>query len=297
MATDQQGEALQYFRTHAGEWQQKAETLSKVKFNVIQTRNQYVLEVIKERSETKMVLDVGCGTGDLVCDIARSGIKAIGVDFAEDMIELAVEKAEREGLEDARFESCSIFDYEFSKGCYDVISANGFIEYISQDELFEFLALISAALAPGGSFVVGSRNRLFNLFTLNAFTQMELDGPDYQAVLDEALELASGKPLESLSEISPAPLQRPEIKHAQTGIRVSTRFQYTPLQLVRMLKDVGLEVVEVYPVHIHGVPPVFKDSFPDVHTSISNLLQSYGRHRLEFVPFASTFMTHAVKGK
>jgi hypothetical protein len=64
-----------------------------------------------------------------------------------------------------------------------------------------------------------------------------------------------------------------------------------------MLKDVGLEVVEVFPVHVHGVLPTFKAAFPEVHTSIANLLQSYGRHRLEFVPFASTFMTHAIKGK
>ena len=109
MAQDQQREAREYFETHAGDWQEKAKTLSKVKFNVIQARNTYVLDVIEGRTHTNSVLDVGCGTGDLVCDIARNGIPAVGVDFAADMIDTAKEKADDEKLSKAVFQCSSIF--------------------------------------------------------------------------------------------------------------------------------------------------------------------------------------------
>jgi 2-polyprenyl-3-methyl-5-hydroxy-6-metoxy-1,4-benzoquinol methylase len=163
MATEQQNEALRYFQTHADDWHQKAKTLSQVKFNVIQARNHYVLQIAKERDVTRSVLDVGCGTGDLVCGLARLTIPATGVDFAQDMIDHAFNTAAEAGLKKVDFVCASIFDFDFSKGPYDLISANGFIEYISLDELDAFIKTIADALSLGGSFVVGSRNRLFNL--------------------------------------------------------------------------------------------------------------------------------------
>lgn len=295
MTTDQQAEALNYFKTHADDWGQKAKTLSQVKFNVIQARNHYALAVIKEREETQSVLDVGCGTGDLVCDIARQGIAATGVDFADDMIRLARQTATEQGLAKADFTCASIFDLDLIGDSYDAIVANGFIEYISQEELRRFVSLVAAALAPSGSLILGSRNRLFNLYSLNTYTRMELAGDDLASLVEEAVALSSAESLKSLPELTPAAWQEPEMEHARTNIGVTTRFQYTPYQLIEMLVGLDLAVMEVCPVHIHGVPPSFKGDFPQVHTSIANLLQSYARHRLDLVPSASTFMIHARK--
>jgi 2-polyprenyl-3-methyl-5-hydroxy-6-metoxy-1,4-benzoquinol methylase len=295
MTTEQQAEALDYFKRHADDWQQKAKTLSQVKFNVIQARNHYALAVIKERDLTRSALDVGCGTGDLVCAIARLGIPATGVDFAEDMIELAKQAAGEQALSQVDFRCSSIFDLDLPGGSYDAIIANGFIEYISQDELHRFVSLAVAALAPGGSLVLGSRNRLFNLYSLNAYTRMELAGDDLPKLVQEAVVLSSAESLATLPALTPAAWQAPETEHARTNIGVATRFQYTPFQLIELLAGAGLTAVEVCPVHIHGVPPSFKGDFPQVHTSIANLLQSYARYRLDLVPAASTFMIHARK--
>ena len=176
MTTKQQEEALLYFNDHADDWNRKALTTNQRKVNVIQQRNGFVLSVIENRTATKCTLDVGCGTGDLACDIARMGINSTGVDFAPEMIEIARAKAAEEQLRSASFHVSSIFDFDLSKPQYDVISANGFIEYISLDELERFLGLCSRALNVGGSLVLGSRNRLFNIFALNSYTLQELDG-------------------------------------------------------------------------------------------------------------------------
>lgn len=298
MTNVQQEETLQYFRTHAEDWQNKAKASDEGKVNVIQQRNGYVIDVIKDRrKETKSLLDVGCGTGDLVCDAAKQGINAIGVDFAQDMIELALSKAKGDRLEKANFECSSIFDFDFSKQKFDVISANGFIEYISQNELNKFFDIVYDALAPNGSFVVGSRNRLFNLFSLNSFIHQELNESNVDALLKESIALASGETIEEISRLKAASLQRPNTQHPKTGIDVTTRFQYTPLQLVNMLNDKGFRAIEIYPIHIHSVPPIFKDKHPEVHASISNLLQAYARQHSELVPISSSFMLHVSKGE
>ncbi len=293
METTQQAETLRYFSEHAADWHNKALSTAQTKVNVIQQRNGYVLKVIREHAATTSVLDVGCGSGDLVCDIARQGVAATGVDFAAEMIEIAQKKAQQQGLAQAQFYCASIFDFDLIARRYDLISANGFIEYISLGELDKFLALAYQALRPGGSLVVGSRNRLFNIFSMNNYTFYEIEQGNVPLLLREAAFLAAGTDLSELLDLGTAPLQDSATTHANTGIDVTTRYQFTPIQLMKMLQVHGFEMRQIYPVHIHSVPPSFKQQYPQVHTGISNVLQAYAGEHLSLVPFASSFMLHA----
>ena len=49
--------------------------------------------------EGELILDLGCGTGDLANEINRSGAKIIGVDASEDMISQAVGKFPKASLD------------------------------------------------------------------------------------------------------------------------------------------------------------------------------------------------------
>ena len=89
------------------------------------------------------------------------------------MIRLCEEERTRRDVRRARFEHVSVFDFDSRGDTYDLISAQGLIEYISPAQLVELCGKVSSMLAPGGAFVVGSRNRLFNAFSLNAFTDLE----------------------------------------------------------------------------------------------------------------------------
>ena len=111
MRSSQQEEALRYFKSHAEEWKKKAESSDQHRVNVIQQRNRYVLQVLKNRSVTRFALDVGCGTGDLVCEIAKQDIPVLGIDYAQEMIDIALKKKHDMQLEMANFERCSIFDF------------------------------------------------------------------------------------------------------------------------------------------------------------------------------------------
>ncbi len=297
MTTKQQQEALDYFKKHAEDWRSKAEGLGSTKVNVIKQRNDYVLQVADEHPALRLFLDVGCGTGELVCHVARRDIDAIGVDYAPEMIDLASQKALDEAITQAKFVCCSIFDFEMQRESYDLISANGFIEYISQQEMNIFFDLVAEALAPGGSFVIGSRNRLFNLVSMNDFTLQELKAGSVDLLLREAVMWSTAKEMVEVLSTDCAPLQAPNIEHSKTEIDVTTRFQYTPLQLINLLRDRDLKAVEVCPVHIHGVTPTFKETNTEIHASIANLLQAYTRHSSQLLAHASTFMLHLKKGE
>jgi len=295
METEQQNETLRYFREYAQDWKRKANINTKDEVNIIKRRNDYIIKVVDERDSTELVLDVGCGTGDLICELAKKGIDAVGVDFAKEMIDIAKENSKKLNLEKAKFECCSIFDYHFEPNKYDVISANGFIEYISYKELNKFLEISLKALKSGGSLVCGSRNRLFNIFSLNKFTEEEISENNINLLLLEAVQIVNSIDIKDLIGLKTAPLQKEEKEHQQTGIKVTTRFQFTPVQLINMLKDRGFEPVEIFPIHIHGVLPKFKDKYSKIHGNISNLLQSYAQGNMSLMPQSSSFMIHVKK--
>lgn len=297
--TSQQQQALEYFSSHAAQWRQKAAGGADTVVNVIAQRNDYVLTVADARENLKTALDVGCGTGELVWALARRGLAATGVDFAPDMIALAGHKAEDESLSHATFVCTSIFDFEPDPGSFSLISANGFIEYISPGDLDRFLARCFQHLAPSGSLVIGSRNRLFNMISLNAYTQGEIDAGVAVPLLREAMVFGGALDVQDairqLRAVDGVPFPQASDTHPDTGIAVSSRFQYTPAQLVTRVEEKGFEVVDIAPIHIHGVGTAYMERFPAIHVGIATMIQDSGPERFLLIPQSSSFMLHAVR--
>jgi 2-polyprenyl-3-methyl-5-hydroxy-6-metoxy-1,4-benzoquinol methylase len=292
----QQEETLEYFRAAATEWRQKAIGAAATKVNVIKQRNDYVLHVASALPNLERSLDVGCGTGELVCELARSGVQATGVDFAAEMIGLCEQKARAEGIT-AEFVTGSIFDYRPMGITFDLISANGFIEYISETQLVDFVDHAKTLLSPGGSLVVGSRNRLFNALSLNEFTQLELAAGTYRKLVAESMILANAKTAEeAVVALLASDDALPSIeRHPRTGgIEVETRHQYTPGQLARLLHESGFDCVGLVPVHYHAAIPRFGREQPEAHVVLAELMQTYAVDCHYLIPSASTFMVHAV---
>ena len=62
--------------------------------------NQFVKKKVARygRKETRRLLDIGCGTGELSVNLARNGFQVTGVDLSEDMLAVAQAKAEEKGV-------------------------------------------------------------------------------------------------------------------------------------------------------------------------------------------------------
>lgn len=291
----QQSETLAYFDQKADGWDEKVRGKVKTRVNVQRQRNDYVLAVLGERQETRYALDIGCGVGDLVIAMADRGVNVTGIDFASSMIDIAHQRLAKSKVQIAEFIATDYFDWHVDEEAYDIISANGFIEYISFEQRDEFLIDSLRGLKVGGSLVISSRNRLFNLFSLNEFTKNEVNGDGIERLLMEALALVDGKSIESLLEIKTVALPDPNIEYVNTGVNVVTRYQYTPAQLMQLIGRVGFDVIDVSPIHIHGVLPIFKEKYPAVHATIANRMQEFGFNNRSLLPHASAFMIHARK--
>lgn len=291
--SSQQQQAQSFFDRIALDWRKSAEGNAD-SVNVIVQRNNYVLRVADGRENVRTALDVGCGTGELVHELCKRGVSAIGVDFAPEMIKLAAYKASADGLKGCEFVCGSIFDYKPGTK-FDLLSANGFIEYLSPEQWRQFLRMARGWLNPGGSLVFGSRNRLFNAFSMNNYTSLEMSRNTLVSLISEALVIGRSEDLVTcIQQLSRYRQELPTVgEHPETGIGVATRHQYTPAELIGMLERIDFQVAGLAPIHYHGVPPRFAKAHPQIHTAISEGMNATPEHYL--IPFASTFMVHAVK--
>ena len=98
------------------------------------------------------VLDLGCGSGDVMRLLVRRGFDAEGIDISEEQISLAVAAGLNAQTADA-------FEFLASRQqTYDGIVAVDFIEHFAKEELLRLLAAIRAALKPGGWLLIQTPN-------------------------------------------------------------------------------------------------------------------------------------------
>lgn len=295
--SDQEKQTLKYFDEHASDWHSTA-TGRDDRYNVIAGRNAAVLKAIDAIPGVGSFLDVGCGTGQLVIEVAKRGIGAAGIDFAPDMIRLC-EANRSQAQVKADFLCLSFFDMPVQDGRYDLISAQGFIEYISPHETDLFLSRCFSLLRKGGALVIGSRNRLFNLLSFNDYTLTELKLGAIEKLTAEAIALEQGKSpqlafkaLRVHERIYPQPES-----HPNTGIAVQQRYQYSPAELICRGRAVGFTPENLFPVHFHGIPTFMKDQYPRLHVEIANVVEARAAADMRLVPDRSTFVLALVKGE
>ncbi|MGH8930199.1 MAG: class I SAM-dependent methyltransferase [Egibacteraceae bacterium] len=106
------------------------------------------------------VLDAGCGQGTQVIRLARSGFHVVGVDLAEDLLDVARAALRDEPAEvRARVElrHADLLDAEPGAERFDVVCCHGVVMYL--DSLDAALAALEARLRPGGLLSLLCRNR------------------------------------------------------------------------------------------------------------------------------------------
>lgn len=100
-----------------------------------------------------LVLDLGCGTGSLTECLARTGYDMIGVDSSEDMLEIAMDKRGRSGL-DILYLLQDMREFELYGTVRAVVSICDSMNYIlDYADLVQVFRLVNNYLDPGGIFI------------------------------------------------------------------------------------------------------------------------------------------------
>ena len=287
MMANQQDQARAAFTETAEIWQRKSE--SKTGYSLIRDRNAVVLAELSRFPIGARLLDIGCGTGQLVVEAAKQGYYSKGIDYSESMIKHCVDNAV-EAQVAAEFENTSIFDASGQDNSFDLISAIGLIEYIPQTLLDSFFHKVDALLASNGKLLLGTRNRLFNVTSLNEFTSLEIELKNFDNLVRQAIAFQScNSPnfefLGSFAGIEPQPES-----HPHTEIDVDTRFQYSPGEIYGRMEAYGYQIEGIYPIHYHAFPPGFKQDHLSQHQKIAQFVQLNAATDLRLVPWCSTLI-------
>lgn len=100
-----------------------------------------------------LVLDLGCGTGSLTERLAAMGYEMIGVDLSEDMLQIALEKRERSGL-DILYLQQDMRAFELFGTVRAVISICDSINYLlCTKDMTKVFRLVNNYLDPSGVFI------------------------------------------------------------------------------------------------------------------------------------------------
>ena len=100
-----------------------------------------------------LVLELGCGTGNLTELLASMGYDMIGVDCSGDMLGTAMEKREASGL-DILYLHQDMREFELYGTVRAVVSVCDSMNYITEyEELKQVFRLVNNYLDPGGLFV------------------------------------------------------------------------------------------------------------------------------------------------
>ena len=100
-----------------------------------------------------LVLELCCGTGNMTEILAQSGYDMIGVDNAEEMLEIAIEKRMKSGL-DILYLQQDMREFELYGTVKAIVSVCDSVNYIlEEEELEEVFRLVNNYLDPGGVFI------------------------------------------------------------------------------------------------------------------------------------------------
>tara|TARA_E500000178_G_C16949101_1_gene720331 strand:+ start:512 stop:1396 length:885 start_codon:yes stop_codon:yes gene_type:complete len=288
--TSQQLQTKKFFEKNANNWAREAKLKSNKIQNPGHSRSKFVLDSIT-KNRFKYHLDVGCGTGDLVFNSSRFTKKSVGLDFSKNMIKIAKKKFKRKNL---FFENSSVFNFK-TKEKFDIISANGFIEYISINQIKSFLKFCQYNLVGNGLIILSVRNRLFNLFSLNDFTEKELKEKMFMNFLKESINL-NRLGLKEFLRLKKIKFNKSSFNQPKTeNYNIDVRLQFSPLQMINVLNQYNFNTVDIFPINYHPVTPKIFSTQTDFFKISKYITKNCDK--LSLIPFSSSFMIAAKKIK
>lgn len=124
----------------------------------------YLIQLLKEydvdshKDSNNIVLDLGCGTGNVTELLSKAGYDMIGVDNSQEMLNIAMDK--RGSDESILYLLQDMREFELYGTVAAVVSICDSINYITEyDDLVQVFKLVNNYLDPGGVFIFDLKTR------------------------------------------------------------------------------------------------------------------------------------------
>ena len=195
-----------------------------------------------------LVLDLGCGTGNMTELLAKAGYDMIGADNAEEMLEIAMEKRDKSG-HDILYLLQDMREFELYGTVRAVISVCDSVNYITEpEELQEVFRLVNNYLDPKGVFIFDFNTRYKYEEILGDRTIAE-NREECSFIWDNYYyedEKINEYDLTLFVEEKPGWYRRYEEFHYQRS--------YDPELIRQLLEEAGMEVLAFYGEGTHEEP-------------------------------------------
>lgn len=124
----------------------------------------FYLELANKLSVTK-IIDIGCGSGLLTCELAKLGYEMVGVEPSQAMLDLARQSPCKEQVKWVQGDALSIEEF-----MVDLVIMTGHVAqfYLDNEYWLKALRSIYNALRPGGYLAFESRNPAVQPWTSNS---------------------------------------------------------------------------------------------------------------------------------
>lgn len=198
--------------------------------------------------EQNTILDLGCGTGTLTELLARCGYDMIGIDNAQEMLQIAMDKRDRSGL-DILYLLQDMRSFELYGAVGAVISVCDCVNYLLEDEdVVQTFRLVNNYLLPDGVFIFDF-NTVYKYEVVIGDTTIAENREQCSFIWDNYYHEK-----EQINEYDLTVFVREDDK-ADTYRRFrETHYQrgYRPEQMRDYLRQAGLTFVEAIDADTHG---------------------------------------------
>ncbi len=102
------------------------------------------------------MLDIGCGTGKLLLEAGRRGVRGVGIDASPTMLSIARRESEKRNLgRRLRFETGNALDLDISIEPFDLVVSTLMTSELQPDELHRFMNRAAKLVKPDGIVAIG----------------------------------------------------------------------------------------------------------------------------------------------
>ncbi len=242
-----------------------------------------ILSIIKKINPHSIV-DAGCGNGMPMISILKEGFNITGYDKAPNMVTEA-----KKHLLDAGFNPNLVTHDDFEnpdhikdESC-DCITGMGTFYY--SKNFIETINNQRKKLVTGGSLIFSLRNSLFDLCTLNKYTEKFLC--DLYDIHNKPKSFQYDfKKMIAFNDNGKTKFENIDNQNVMSIV-------HNPLTISTELSDLGLIVNNIYFYHYHALPPIFEQKNTTIFRKLSWELEDPNDWRGYFL--ASGFIVHAIK--